>query len=196
MTSARAAAPARAGWGSLDYTKVILRLHSNDTSRIAASAVQAIEVLARTIADQLPHLDAEDHLRAVYAGRYVDGAWRDVEHQVDRWVSAVAAEPGMPSDDRRDVGEVLIAAGDAPPLASGSVQTDGREAAAHLRAVAALVSRIERALEDGDGHEVCIAAHLMRRSFSAYRVVKYRWLEDAVEDGRFTPVSGYDWMEF
>lgn len=36
----------------------------------------------------------------------------------------------------------------------------------------------------------------MRRSFSAYRVCKYRWLETAVEQGWFTPASGYDWLEF
>lgn len=155
----------------------------------------AIGALGDSIADQLPHLEVEDHARAVYAGRYVDGAWRALELGVDRWVAAVDAESGMPTDDLRDVGEVLIAARDAPPLVSAA-SASGNEVAGHLRAVASFCSRLERGLAERDGHEVCIAAHLMRRSFSAYRVSKYRWLEDAVEESHFTPVSAYDWLEF
>jgi hypothetical protein len=154
-----------------------------------------IAALSDSISDQLPHLEVEDHARAVYAGRYVDGAWRTLELGIDRWVAAFDAELGMPTDDLRDVGEVLMAARDAPALV-GIEDPRGTDVAGHLRAVASLCARLEGGLADGDGHEVCVAAHLMRRSFSAYRVAKYRWLESSVEDGLFTPASEYDWLEF
>lgn len=118
-----------------------------------------------------------------------------LESEVDRWIAATDAETRH--------------AGGRPPRRRGSAdrgarRTDARpqvECTERIRgggsaqAVAALLPRLDRGLTDSDGHEVCVAAHLMQRSFAAYRVAKYRWLEDAVEDGRFTPVSAYYWME-
>lgn len=54
---------------------------------------------------------------------------------------------------------------------------------------------MERSQERIDVRDAAITMHLARRSFSAYRVAKYRWLEEELAAGRYQPRAAYRWLE-
>jgi hypothetical protein len=50
-------------------------------------------------------------------------------------------------------------------------------------------------IDPTDVRKTSVYMHLARRSFGAYRVAKYRWLEVEFEAGRYVPEAAYRWLE-
>lgn len=110
------------------------------------------------------------------------------------WSSAIS----KPSGDERaaEVAVAVEAASQSPSLAAPSSGQLNIDAAEHLESAARLIAAlVGRSAEQVDVRDAAITMHLARRSYSAYRVAKYRWLEAEVAAGRYQPQEAYRWLE-
>ena len=147
--------------------------------------------------DQLPHLRSGDHEKACYVGRRLDQTWRRLDWVATVWLADRYQEVVSEAEKASDIDVAIEKVSRLPSLASadGADSLNGDAADGLDSAVRLIAGLVERSQEHVDVRDLAITMHLVRRSYSAYRVAKYRWLEAERAAGRYQPYAAYRWLE-
>jgi len=125
-------------------------------------------------ADQCPHLERRDVQAALYVGRRLEHAWRRLDLTAGQWIDDgydVSAKQG-----ERDLRSAARRSAKLPKLCDDAGGELPIAALRHLAAAGDEVNAIK--VSRRAPRSMTVGMHLARRSFSAYRVMKYRWIDD------------------
>lgn len=167
------------------------------------------------LADQAGHIEGRYAAGAAYVGRRVDKRWRRLEYEVTKWLDerypqtfgrdqALVAIEGdaavLDGRDDHDGGlDARTACARARELGAGVVSgtriDPWREALEQVNVIGQSVADLADGVKADDAHAAAIASHVARRAFSAYRLAKYRLMDDALDSGELPGDNSYQWLE-